>query len=343
MLNDHIDVDGQARRFADFQYGVVAGWQLRAVGATEGQIRTRIRAGRLIPILAGVYALGHAALGQMGIWMAATLAAGPGALLSHQSAAALWGFARPAGPIHVIGRDSRTSRPRAPHKAPSVQFHRTNFLHEEDRATCRGVSLTSVARTFTDIAGSEPEKKLQIMVNEATRSGLLDIRAMRRILLRTTGKRGIARLERILKRWHPLHQKTKSELEDLFLELCRLTGLPEPRVNEWVLDMKVDFWWPGFGLIVELDSRKFHDDERGHEQDRARTARLELAGYRVLRLTWAMVTEEPEETIRKVRRYFQLAQETATSVESDLRASQARLAGQIQASAARGLHDAPPG
>jgi len=213
----------------------------------------------------------------------------------------------------VIGVSTRTSRPRPGIKAPPVRVHRTNFLHKEDRASCRGVSLTSVARTFTDIAGSETEKNLQIMIAEATRSGRLDIKAMRRILLRTTGKRGIAKLDRILKRWHPLHGETKSELERLFLDLCRLAGLPEPRVNEWILDMKVDFWWPEFGLIVELDSRRFHDDERGHEQDRDRTARLELAGYRVLRLTWAMVAEEPDETIRKVRRYFELARATAAS------------------------------
>lgn len=260
--------------------------------------------------------MGHVALSQPGVLMAGVLAGGPGALLSHQSAAYLWQFAdRFHSPIHILGRSARL-RPSGPSRrvAPPLRVHRTNHLDDEDRAIHLGIPVTSVARTFSDVATVEPMENLKVQFNRATRAGLMDIDAMRRIVLRTSGKRGVAKLEKILKRWHPLHRLTRSEMEDLFLELCRRAGFPKPEVNSRVHGMVVDFFWPEIGLVIELDSRQFHDDDRGHEEDRERTARLELAGYRVLRLTWSMIMFDEAATIRKVQEYFRLARTTSTAV-----------------------------
>lgn len=302
----------RAKELANTQYGVVAGWQLNGASDPDSGV-IRPRNSQLIQVRTGVYTLGHTALSRRGILMAGVLAAGPDGLLSHQSAAELWEFGRPSGVIHVIGKSSRLRRHGAVPGVPPLRIHRTNFLHIEDRTTLSGIPVSSVPRTFSDIAGTERPSDLLVQFNKATRDGKMNIKALRRLLGRTTGKAGQARLEAILNRYHPLHRLTKSELEDLFVELCRAAGLPSPRVNEWVLGMKVDIFWPEFGLIVELDSRAFHDDDRGHEVDRERTARLELAGYRVLRLTWAMVTEDRDETIRKVIRYMRMAAATSTA------------------------------
>lgn len=300
----------RARELADSQYGLVAGWQLGDDESGAGAIR--VRSSQLIRVRTGVYTLGHVALSRRGMLMAGVLAAGPDGLLSHQSAAELWEFGQPSAVIHTIGKSSRLRQHGAMPGVPPLRVHRTNFLHAEDRTTLFGIPVSSVARTFSDIAGTESARDLRVQFNTATRDGKLNIKAMRRLLSRTTGKAGQAKLEAILSRYHPLHRLTRSELEDLFLELCRAARLPRPRVNEWVLGMKVDIFWPEFGLIVELDSRAFHDDDRGHEEDRERTARLELAGYRVLRLTWAMVTDDRDETIRKVTGYMRMAAATSS-------------------------------
>lgn len=299
---------------ASTQWGLVAGWQLRDKGMSRGQIRARIESRLLIPVRPRVYAVGHVALSQPGILMAGVLAGGRNALLSHQSAAFLWRFEEKfRSPIHILGSSSRLRPNRHSRVAPPLRVHRTNHLDREDRAIRHGIPVTSVARTFSDIATVEPMDRLKVQFNRATRTGLMDVGAMRRIILRTNGKRGVRKLEQILHRWHPLHRVTRSEMEDLFIELCRRAGFPEPRVNEPLLGMVVDIYWPGIGLIIELDSREFHDNDHGHEEDRERTARLELAGYRVLRLTWTMIMFDEAATIRKVREYFQLARRTATA------------------------------
>jgi len=299
---------------ANSQYGLVAGWQLRGMGMSRGQIRAQIESRRLIPVRPGVLAVGHVALSRPGILMSGVLAGGPGALLSHQSAALLWQFEdRFRSPLHILGSSSRLRPGGHSRIAPPLRVHRTNHLDSEDCATRQGIPVTSVARTFSDLATVEPTERLQVRFNQATRAGFVDIEAMRRIVIRTNGKRGAAKLDRILRRWHPLHRLARSEMENRFLELCRQAGFPEPRVNEPLLGMVVDFYWPEIGLVIELDSREFHEDSRGHERDRERTARLELAGYRVLRLTWAMIVFDEETTTRKVREYFRLARETATA------------------------------
>lgn len=124
----------RARELAESQFGIVAAWQLRASGIGERRAEVWVRAGRLMAVRPGVYSLGHLALSQQAVLMVAVLSAGPGALLSHQSAAGLFGFNESyRGAIHVIGRSSRFQPARRAPVAPPLRVHRTNFLHEEDR------------------------------------------------------------------------------------------------------------------------------------------------------------------------------------------------------------------
>jgi very-short-patch-repair endonuclease len=233
--------------------------------------------------------------------MAAVLACGPGAVLSHRSAAALWRLREDRRPVFDVTAPNRRGRmPRG------IAAHRDGSLTDADRTVLRGIPCTSVARTLLDLAAVVPIGDLRKAISEAEVLRLLDHHAVRRLIKRSRGRRGVARLRLALDEIHPLTKRTRSELERLFLRMCVRAGLPEPEVNvELEVDgrlVKPDFLWRDAGLIVEADSRRYHDTDSAFQLDRRREQRLMLAGWSVARCTWEQVEREPRQLAQTVGR-----------------------------------------
>jgi len=232
--------------------------------------------------------------------MAAVLACGPGAVLSHQAAAALWGIREDRRAEVDVTAPNRRGRSPA-----GVAAHRDGSLRPEDRVELNGIPCTSLARTMIDLAGAVPFWALRKAIAEAEVLRLLDHDTLRRVLTRNRGRRGVARLRLLLDELDPATKRTRSEMERLFLRMCSRADLPRPEVN---VSLKVggrrlepDFLWRDAGLIVEADSRRFHDTDSAFLEDRRRDQRLQLAGWLVSRCTWAQIEHEPRalaETIR---------------------------------------------
>jgi len=179
-------VDRAVAELAGQQHGVVARRQLLAFGLGPGAIEHRIANGRLHRVHYGVYAVGYRSLTPHGRWLAAVLAAGPGAVLSHRSAAALWGLRPAAG-----RRIDVTVRRRGRRDRPGIAVHVTRELRDRDRAQRVSIPVTSVARTLLDLAGVIPERQLSRAFEEADRADLLDLDAIEDICLRGRGRRGL--------------------------------------------------------------------------------------------------------------------------------------------------------
>lgn len=276
------------------QHGVVALGQLAALGLGPDGVAHRVGTGRLHRLHAGVYAVGHTNLTQRGRWMAAIVACGEGALLSHRSAAALWDIgAHPDIRIDVTVPD-RSGRRRG-----RITIHRPRSLSDEDRTEVDGIPVTTPARTILDLAGVIGPTALGQAFHEADRRGLLDTHAIATLFARATGRRGAGRLRALLAHHRP-SPETRSALEHRFLQLCRRAGLPSPAVNVPVCDYEVDALWPAQRLVVELDGYAFHHTRKVFESDRVRDAALQLAGYRVLRITHRRLQEEPNSIVQTI-------------------------------------------
>jgi len=232
--------------------------------------------------------------------MAAALACGSEAVLSHQSAAELWGLTN--------GRRDRidVTAPGRRGRIPSgIDAHRHGSLVGEDRAVANGIPCTSVARTLLDFAGTAQIWQLRRAVEEAEVKRLLDHEAVRRLIKRSRGRRGVARLRMVLDELHPDTKRTRSPLERRFLRICSRALLPRPEVNVLLdldgLRIEADFLWRDARLIVETDGREVHDTAVAFEADRRRDQRLTLAGWRVIRCTWSQVTNEPADLVSTLR------------------------------------------
>ena len=229
--------------------------------------------------------------------MAAVLACGPEALLSHRSAAALWELLPSSSPrAHV----TVAARGRA--RRPGIVLHQVRHLHPDDRAIVDDIPVTSVPRTLLDVAGVETPRRLERAYEEADRRRLLDTRAVAALCERSAGRRGLKSLRALLAERRDPPPDTRSLLERRFLEFCRDHDLPEPAFNVAVAGYEVDAAWPPTPLVVELDSYRFHRGRTVFEEDRARDAALQLADYRVLRVTDRRLKEEPGALAATIRR-----------------------------------------
>ncbi len=168
-----------------------------------------------------------------------------------------------------------------------------------------GIPCTSVARTLLDLAGAEPIWELRKAVGEAEVKRLLDKDAVRALIKRSRGRRGVARLRMVLDEIHPETKRTRSYMERLFLGMCTRAELPQPEVNVTLRiggdEFKPDFLWRDAGLIFEADSRQFHDTGTAFLDDRRREQRLQLAGWRVSHCTWWEVEREPRRLAKTIR------------------------------------------
>ena len=276
------------------QHGAVAHRQLLALGFSAAAIQRLVRSGYLHRRYLGVYAVGHTVLTLQGHWMAAVLTCGEDAVLSHRDAAMLHGlrrFSRPA--IDVSARRSR-------HQQYGITLHRPRRLHPDDVMVVERIPVTTVERTLLDVAEVVVPRVLKYVFDEAVRQRLIDMHAMDALLGRSNGRRGLKRLARLIAKAREHVPYTRSDFERDFLELCRELGLPEPAVNVWIAGHEVDFLWEHLKLVVELDSRTYHEAKAAMEADAIRNADLALAGYRVVPITDRRFYGEREEVRRSL-------------------------------------------
>ena len=264
------------------QHGVVARRQLLELGIGRRAIARRLEARRLHPLHRGVYAVGHRDLSRRGWWMAAVLACGPGAVLSHRSAAALWGI-REGSPTRVD-----VSVPRELGERSALRI-RMASLDDDEFTTRAGIPVTTVPRTLLDLAATLQPHELDRALESAEALRLADATPLLALLERHRGRRGIAGLRRALARGPLRPGLTKSELERRFLALAHRAGLPRPEVNAWIEVagelIQVDCSWRRQRVIVELDSRTYHQTAAAFERDRERDRRAQAAGWRPVRVT----------------------------------------------------------
>jgi hypothetical protein len=227
--------------------------------------------------------------------MAAVLASGTEALLSHRSAAALWGFLETARPQIDVTTPRRDRRAR-----PGIDLHRVRTLHPDNRAVRDSIPVTSVARTLLDIAEVVRFRRLMAAFEQAERLGLLDVGALRSLCERSRGRSALKPIGRLLLLAHE-PPDTRSELERRFVDLCRESDLPTPVLNADVAGLTVDALWPDERLVVELDGFAYHGTRAAFEGDRVRDERLHRAGYRVLRVTYRRLENDREGVVHALR------------------------------------------
>jgi hypothetical protein len=281
------------------QMGLVALWQLEGLGMDRSTVAKRVAAGRLHRVHQGVYAVGHTALPRRAPFMAAALACGPDAVISHRSAAALWGL-RPDGRSRIdVTAPGRRGRIPA-----GIDAHRHSSLRAVDRAEVDGIPCTSVARTLLDLAAVVPARELRNAITQAEVSRSFDLAAVREVIGRSPRRRGVERLRRAVAEHDPHDELAREELERRFLALCRRAGLPAPEVNAPLLvdgaPIEADFLWREAGLVVEADGHRYHGIASAFEGDRRRDQRLTVGGWRVIRCTWRQVVDEPVALARTI-------------------------------------------
>jgi very-short-patch-repair endonuclease len=267
-------------------------------GWSEEEIDWRIRTGRLHRLHLGVYAVGPATSRQ-GRWMAAVLASGPEAVLSHHSAAALW-MLRSTSRRRIdvtVGHRSRSS--------PLMHRH-VSEVPEDEITVEEGIPVTSVPRTILDLAAIEPTDVIENLLREQEHRQLWDRLSLPDLIERYPGRRGVRRIRAALQRVKEEPEgRKRSPLEERFAPFLRKHHLPLPRFNDWIiLDGKryqVDGHWPGTHQIVELDGWESHRTRTAFRDDRARDRRLRVAGYSVTRLTWNQLDDEPNEVAADLR------------------------------------------
>jgi very-short-patch-repair endonuclease len=290
---------GQTWKLVKSQHGVVTRRQLLDAGFSSDQIESRLARARLHQLWRGVYSVGRPQLTPLGWWSAAVLACGGDAVLSHHSAASLWGLL-----ALNIGNEGEQHRPltihvsvpatRSPHRA-GIRVHRRGDLSGSERTRRSGVPVTAPARTLLDLSSVLSSDRVERCVNRADQLGLIDPEALRSELARYRGMDGAPALRRVLDR-HTF-RLTDSELERRFLRLVRRARLPSPRTQQCVNGLRVDFCWPELRLIVETDGLRYHRTASQQAKDRLRDQRLVAAGFTVLRFTHAQVTVDADAVI----------------------------------------------
>ena len=286
-------VERRVEALARGQFGVVARGQLLGLGLGAEAIRHRVRSRRLLRLHRGVYAVGPAPLTREGRWMAAVLACGEGAVLSHLSAAVLWRLRENDPAVIDVSLASRSGR----RWREGIRLHRPVALVKDDRTDHRGIPVTTVPRTLIDLAEVLGTRTLERTLDEAEYLRLLDRGELTSAIERNRTRTGAARLTATLARHEPGTTRTRSPLEEAFLLLTRRAGLPQPEVNARLGPFTIDFLWRNERLAVETDGRRSHERDRQRERDSTRDAWLAAHGYRPLRFTWAQVTQRPEEVL----------------------------------------------
>jgi very-short-patch-repair endonuclease len=266
-----------------------------ALGYTRREVEQRLHSGRLHHISHGIYAVGRRELTPHGRWMAAVLACGNGAILSHRSAAELWGIG-----YEERGRIDVTIRRRSRLERRGVKVHARASLAGRSLTRRHGIPVTNPVQTLIDLATELHPLRLERSVNEADKLDLVDPEALRRALTGHRGEPGVKKLATLLDR-HTF-RLSDSDLEVYFRPLALAAGLPLPLTKHRVLDYEVDFWFPDHDLVVETDGLRYHrtpsQQARAARRDQTHTA----AGLRVLRFTHWQIAHAPDEVTGVLRR-----------------------------------------
>jgi uncharacterized protein DUF559/putative AbiEi antitoxin of type IV toxin-antitoxin system len=279
-------ISGRAWELARRQHGVIARKQLLCLGFTPKALHHRVKTGRLHPLRTGVYAVGRPQITREGRWMAALLACGEGAMLSHRSAAALWGFG-------VEHPDYIEISVRRHHKVrrPGIRVHDRAGLWSRDIGSCFGIPVTQPVRTFLDLATVAGPRTLERAINEADKLDVINADALRRALDDYRGQPGVRPLRRILD--EHTFRLSDDELERLFRPIAVTAGLPTPLTKHKVNDFEVDFFWPDLRLVVETDGWRYHRTPSAQTRDALRFQTHTAAGLTPLRFSHWQVKYEP--------------------------------------------------
>jgi very-short-patch-repair endonuclease len=281
---------GQLWRLSRRQHGVVGRSQLLDLGFSPNAIAHRLQVGRLHPLWRGVYAVGRPDVSRRGRLMAAILKCGPAALVSHGSAASLWGLSPWREGIDVVVPYHAPRHPRG------IRVHRRLDLTEEHKRWIDRLPVTDPISTLVDVTCSSSDAMLAQIVREADRLALVDPVSLR-VALDTCARRpGVGRLRSLLD--CETFSLTDSELERRFLRLVRAAGLAMPETQVWLNGFRVDFYWPELGLVVETDGLRYHRTASQQRTDRVRDQAHTVAGLTHLRFTAAQVRYEPQRTMK---------------------------------------------
>jgi very-short-patch-repair endonuclease len=288
---------------AEAQHGVVGRGQLTRLGLGDDAIDYRLAIGRLWIAMPRVYAVGHRRLPPLGRPMAAVLASGPGAVLSHQTAAALWGVRNAwHGAVHVT----------VPSKSRSTKLVRRHHLvlPRDEVTVHEGIPVTTVPRTVFDLASASSIDEVEVAIRQVEFLRLYDRLSLLDLLERYPGRRGTARVRVALARIEALPSgRVRSPLETKFLPFLRRYRLPRPRLNHWIAvgerRFQVDCHWVGTRQVVELDSWQAHGTRSAFREDRTRDRILRTAGYEVTRISWAQLDDEPGAVASDLRRLLE--------------------------------------
>jgi very-short-patch-repair endonuclease len=278
------------------QHGVLTIDQLAAVGLGRRGVSHRAAGGRLTRVHTGVYAVGT--LTGEGRWMAAVLACGKGAVLSHRSAAELWGIGDAARDVDVMvsGRAGRSR--------PGIAVHRGDTLTRAEVTVSAGIPCTTPSRTLVDFAAVVDRRTRERAIDRAEELRLFDLDALQHLLERHPRRRGARMIAQMLRDYtEPTH--TRSAAEERMLQAIAVARLPQPRTNVWIaLDdagYEADFLWADVRLVVEVDGRAHHARRSAFVHDRRRDRKLALAGYAVHRFAAAEVISNPTEVTAEIR------------------------------------------
>lgn len=259
--------------YAGRRHGVVSTSELKALRVDRSMITRWLGSGRLRRLHRGVYVVGAQPLTSLGRFRAAVLACGDGAALSHRSAAALWRLR----PEHRGRPEVTVPRRRRPRKG--IHIHTSALAASSDATTLHGIPVTTPGRTIVDLADVLIERSVEQALATAEREGLVRREDLRPI----HGRKGAGAVARLAGAAHLAF--TRSGLEEWFVDLVRSSDLPQPLFNQLVHGREVDAYWPQDGLVVEVDSWKYHSDPASFDADRAKDAFLLARGLRVLRVT----------------------------------------------------------
>jgi hypothetical protein len=281
------------------QHGVLTRRDLERLGFTTEGIDHRVESGRLHLIARGVYAVGRPELTPHGRWMAAVLGCGDDAVLSHRSAAQLWGIGHEQGK-----RIDVSIRRRSALRRPGIKVRARPSLGVKCVAVRFGIPVTTPVQTLIDLATELKILRLERAVNEADKLDLVDPESLRRALDGYVGMPGVRTLRTMLDR-HTF-RLSDSDLEIFFRPLALAADLPLPETKQWVLGYEVDYCFPDHGLVVETDGLRYHrtpsQQARAAKRDQKHTA----AGLRVLRFTHWQIAHAPNEVTEVLRRIRQV-------------------------------------
>lgn len=280
--------DERIAAVAELQRGRISRGQLQAIGIS-GSTTSRLKAaGRLVRVHAGVYAVRPIVPMPLAPETAALLACGPNGLLSHRSAAALWGLCDPTdGPVEV------TIPLRRRCQQPGIRARRSGLLLPRDVRVKDGLPVTSPARTLLDEAAALSARALERELDEALNVlRIVSLAELEDVLARANGRRGAALLRRLVT-GRATERMTQSEAERAFLRLVREAGLPQPETQVNLAGFTVDFLWPEQRVVFEIDGYRFHTSRSAFDRDRRKDLALKASGYDPNRVSCDQVKHEP--------------------------------------------------